>query len=195
MDLFLAFSVLIFLISSFVVETLVFTRRCDISIRFARGVGFFFSGIIAIVYFFWMTNQPFNPVCLYGITAAICIIFVAKGNQRKKIDVSGWSIAAVALIFVLAGGFFILPSIPTFYPIAYGVDAAHHYGYAKLYYQNLLGQKAVLFPFSGWVYPYGIHVISALLAVTTGIELLSFIYPFVVFIIALSAITVYGLVS
>jgi len=106
---------------------------------------------------------------------------------------------AIGFLFIFVVGFivYILPALPSLFPVGRITDSAMHYAISKFITEHnslmFSGSQYTLFP--EWnQYPFGLHLNVAFVSMVLNVDTIVVIYPYIVSISVLTAVVVYGIV-
>jgi len=159
----------------------------------------FMSLMIVFGYYFDRFSMPvFSGYTVIAFLLVVGILLL-KNGRHLRLDVEVDKKFTLCFVFVVLVGFvvYILPSLPSFFPVSRNVDSACHFAITNFIaeHNSLLfgGSPYTLFPV--WnQYPFGMHLNIALISRLLNLEPIVVLYPFVVFITALTAAVLYGTV-
>jgi len=196
MDLFLLLSLLATFAASLVAEQAVFPATEIAATRFLRAFGIYAGLLIMLAYFCtYYVPMPLSPAFLLLAAIALAAASLKFGKRGAQTDFSPAAILPPLALFGAALLLFLVPSMPTFFPISWGMDAANHFNFMQAISANLLGSQPPLPHFIGnTVYPFGLHIMVVLYSIALGIGLMQFAYPAIVLIIGLTAAAFYSII-
>ena len=162
-------------------------------------VAMFMSFLILLGYYLDRFGMP-----IFSAYTLIIFLFIAgaillKDRQLLRPDIEIDRKFELGFIFILTVGFivYILPSIPSLFPVARIGDSAMHYAISTFITEHnslmFSGSPYTLFP--QWdQYPFGLHLNVAFVSMVLNKYPIVVLYPFMVIISVLNAAVLYGLV-
>lgn len=162
-------------------------------------VAMFMSFLILLGYYLDRFGMPIFSVYTLIIFLFIAGAIVLKDRHRPRPDIEIDRKFELGFIFILTVGFivYILPSIPSFFPVARIGDSAMHYAISTFITEHnslmFSGSPYTLFP--QWdQYPFGLHLNAAFVSMVLNKDPIVVLYPFIVIISVLTAAVLYGIV-